>query len=256
MPNAEVYTFGPYRLDPAARRLERAGEPVEVGSRALDILIALVRRAGSVVAQRELMSLVWRELVVEESNLRGHLMRLRKAIADGEAGARYVINVPGRGYSFVASVCRTTEPSAMPPDGEHDHEQPADAQPIHELPPRLARMVGRNETVDVLSKLVHAHRFVSIVGPGGMGKTTVAVATAHALLDDFRGAVFFVDLAALADPALVPDAIAATVRFRGHGQDPLPGLLAFLAARRLLLVLDNCEHVFEAVATFAERVRR
>ena len=263
-PNAdeagEAYLFGPFRLDPAARSLQRAGSPVEVGSRALDILIALVRRAGSVVSQRELMSLVWRELVVEESNLRGHLMRLRKAIADGEDGARYVINVPGQGYSFVAPVRRTSEPSALPPRGENDHEydreQPADALPIHELPPRLARMVGRGETVDLLSKLVHAHRFVSVVGPGGMGKTTVAVATAHALLDDFRGAVFFVDLASLADPALVCDAIAATVRFRGHGQDPLPGLLAFLAARRLLLVLDNCEHVVEAVATLAERVCR
>jgi predicted ATPase/DNA-binding winged helix-turn-helix (wHTH) protein len=212
----------------------------------------LVRRAGSVVSQRELMSLVWRELVVEESNLRSHLMRLRKAIADGEAGARYVINVPGRGYSFVAPVRRTTDLSALPPDGE----QPADALPMHQLPPRLARMVGRDETVDLLSKLVHAHRFVSIVGPGGMGKTTVAVAAAHALLDDFRGAVFFVDLASLTDPALVPDAVAATVRFRSHGQDPLPGLIAFLAARRLLLVLDNCEHVVEAVASLAERVCR
>jgi len=259
-PNAdeagEAYIFGPFRLDPAARRLQRAGKPVDVGSRSLDILIALIRRAGSVVSQRELMSLVWRELVVEESNLRGHLMRLRKALADGEDGARYVINVPGQGYSFVAPVRRTTEPLAMLPDGEYDHEQPADALPIHELPPRLARMVGRDETVDLLSKLVHAHRFVSVVGPGGMGKTTVAVATAHMLLDDFRGAVFFVDLASLADPALVCDAIAATVRFRGHGQDPLPGLLAFLAARRLLLVLDNCEHVVEAVAALAERVCR
>ena len=256
VPNAEeageAYTFGPFRLDPAARRLERAGAPVDVGSRALDILIALVRRAGSVVSQRELMSLVWRELVVEESNLRAHLMRLRKAIADGAAGARYVVNVPGQGYSFVAPVRRTTQLLAMPPESE----QPADALPIHELPPRLARMVGRDETVDLLSKLVHAHRFVSIVGPGGMGKTTVAVAAAHALLDDFRGAVFFVDLASLTDPALVPDAVAATVRFRSHGQDPLPGLLAFLAPRRLLLVLDNCEHVVEAAASLAERVCR
>ena len=113
VPNAEeageAYTFGPFRLDPAARRLERAGAPVDVGSRALDILIALVRRAGSVVSQRDLMSLVWRELVVEESNLRAQLMRLRKALADGEAGARYVINVPGQGYLFVATVRRTTE---------------------------------------------------------------------------------------------------------------------------------------------------
>lgn len=257
MPNTgeagEGYTFGPYRLDPAARRLERAGEPVEIGSRSLDILVVLVQRAGSVVSQRDLMALVWRELVVDESTLRVHLMRLRKAMADGQSGARYIINVPGQGYSFVAPVHRATDAPTAAVDG---NEQPTDAMPMHELPPRLARMVGRDTTVDTLSKLVHDHRFVSVVGPGGMGKTTVAVATAHALLDEFRGAVFFVDLATLTDPALVPDAVAATLRFRNQGQDSLPGLLAFLAARRLLLVLDNCEHVVEAVASLAERIHR
>ncbi len=249
---AEAYTFGSYRLDPAARRLDRAGEPVEMGSRALDILIALVRRAGSVVSQRELMALVWRELVVDESNLRAHLMRLRKAIDDGQSGARYVINVPGQGYSFVAPVLRTTGAPTTPLGGE----QAGNANQVHELPPRLARIVGRRETIETLSKLVHEHRFVSIVGPGGMGKTTVAVAAAHALVDDFHGAVFFVDLASLTDPALVPDAVAATLRFRSPGRDSLSGLLAFLAARRLLLVLDNCEHVVGTVASLAEQIHR
>ena len=221
-----------------------------MGSRALDILIALVRRAGSVVSQRELMTLVWRELVVDESNLRVHLMRLRKALDDGQAGARYVINVPGQGYSFVAPLLRSSAGSTIPVSSELC----GDATSAHELPPRLARIVGRQETVHALSKLVRDHRFVSIVGPGGMGKTTVAIATAHALLDDFHGAIFFVDLASLTDPALVPDAVAATLRFRSQGQDSLHGLLAFLAARRLLLVLDNCEHVVGAVASLAERV--
>ncbi len=249
---AEAYMFGSYRLDPAARRLARAGEPVEIGSRALDILIALVRRAGSVVSQRELMAIVWRELVVDESNLRVHLMRLRKVIEDGQSGARYVINVPGQGYSFVAPVLRSTGAPTTPVGGE----LAGNANPAHELPPRLARIVGRRETIETLSRLVHEHRFVSIVGPGGMGKTTVAVAAAHALLDDFHGAVFFVDLASLTDPALVPDAVAATLRFRSPGRDALSGLLAFLAARRLLLVLDNCEHVVATVASLAERVHR
>ena len=96
--------FGPFRFFPAERRLLKGETPVQIGSRELDILIALVERAGEVVTKRELFARVWPDVVVEESSLRVHVAGLRKVLADGQDQARYIVNVPGRGYSFVASL--------------------------------------------------------------------------------------------------------------------------------------------------------
>ena len=246
----EVASFGPFRLSAAGRVLYRGDDPVVLGSRALDILVALVARAGEVVSRRELIERVWPDLVVEEANLRVHIANLRKALGDGRDGARYVTNIPGRGYCFVAPVLRAT---SAPAPAAHAVETPVSASPAH-LPARLARMVGRGETVAALSELLASHRFVSVVGPGGMGKTTVAVSVGHALLDDFGQAVFFVDLGPLTNGALVCATVASALGFLPQAEDPLPGLLAFLAGRRLLLILDSCEHVIDAAATLAERL--
>jgi predicted ATPase/DNA-binding winged helix-turn-helix (wHTH) protein len=246
----EVTSFGPFRLSAAGRVLHRGDDPVVLGSRALDILIALVARAGEVVSRRELIEQVWPGLVVEETNLRVHIANLRKALGDGRDGARYITNIPGRGYCFVAPVLRAT---SAPAPAAHAVETPVSASPAH-LPARLARMVGRGETVAALSKLLASHRFVSVVGPGGMGKTTVAVSVGHALLDDFGKAVFFVDLGTLTNGAFVSATVASALGFPPQAEGPLSGLLAFLAGRRLLLILDSCEHVIDAAATLAERL--
>lgn len=103
---ADSVSFGPFCLFPNARVLRRGGIPVTLGSRALDILIALVERAGEVVNQRELMSRAWRGLVVESGNLRVQMTYLRRSLGEGEQGARYIANVPGQGYCFVAPVRR------------------------------------------------------------------------------------------------------------------------------------------------------
>jgi predicted ATPase/DNA-binding winged helix-turn-helix (wHTH) protein len=244
----DVASFGPFRLFAAERLLEKADEPLQLGGRALDILITLVERAGEVVTRKELISRVWPDVIVEEANLRVHVAGLRKALGDGHDGARYVANVPGRGYCFVASVTRSASPRSLPP------ARPVATDRLHKLPARLTRMVGRDDTVRALSAQLMTRRFVSIVGPGGMGKTTVAVSIAHALIDDFGGAVFFVDLGALTDPALVPTAVASALGFMVQAQDPFLSLLAFLGERRVLLLLDNCEHVIDAAAALIEPV--
>ena len=117
-------------------------------------------------------------------------------------------------------------------------------------------MVGRDDTVRALAQQLQALRFVSIVGPGGVGKTTVAVSVAHKLIDGFHDAVFFIDLAALTDPQLVPTAVASALGFAVQTQDPVVSLLAFIGDKKILLVLDNCEHVIGVVAAHASSARR
>jgi predicted ATPase/DNA-binding winged helix-turn-helix (wHTH) protein len=243
-----VALFGPFRLFAAERLLEKAGEPLQLGGRALDILITLVERAGQVVTRKELISRVWPDVIVEEANLRVHVAGLRKALGDGRDGARYIANIPGRGYCFVAPVTRSASRRSLSP------AQRIITDRVRKLPARLTRMVGRDDTVRVLSTQLMTERFISIVGPGGMGKTTVAVSIAHALIDNFEGAVFFIDLGALTDPDLVPTAVASALGFMVQAQDPFLSLLAFLRERRVLLVLDNCEHVIDAAAALAEPV--
>ncbi len=244
-----VVMFGPFKLFVTERLLRKGDEALPIGGRALDLLTALVERAGEVIGHKQLIARVWPDITVEEANLRVHIAALRKVLGDGLNGARYISNVAGRGYCFVAAVVRYDVERALPQTHAADI-----ASPTQKLPARLSRMIGRDQTVcQLLAKLMTC-RFVSIVGPGGVGKTTVAVAVAHALTEDFHGAFFFVDLGALADARLVPTAIASALGFVTQAEDPMLGLLGFLGDRKVLLVLDNCEHVVDAAAELAERV--
>jgi len=245
--DARLASFGPFRLFTAERQLKKGDDAVPLGGRALDTLIALVERAGEVVTQRELISRVWPNVTVEEANLRVHIAELRKVLGDGLEGARYIATVPGRGYSFVAPVTLSTRPSSQ--SGEE-----AVSKRLPSLPSQLTRMIGRDDIIRALSAQLMMRRFVSIVGPGGIGKTTVAISVAHALLDGFNGAVFFVDLVALTDAKLVPTTVARAIGLMVQTQDPLRSLSTFIGDKKILLVLDSCEHVIDSAATVAERV--
>src|SRR6266403_354714 len=244
----DVLSFGPFSLFAVERLLKKGDEPVPLGGRALDILIALAERPGEIVTRHALISTVWPDVTVEEANLRFQMAALRKALGDGRDGARYISNISGRGYCFVAPVTRSGAEQLVPVTGIATSER------VQKLPPRLARMVGRDDTVRALTQQLQEWRFVSIVGPGGVGKTTVAISVAHALSDGFHDAVFFIDLAALTDPQLVPTAVASALGLMVQTQDPVVGLLAFIGDRKILLVLDNCDHVIGVAAALAERV--
>nr|WP_249806443.1 winged helix-turn-helix domain-containing protein [Bradyrhizobium sp. 1] len=235
---------------PRSRLIEKDGVPLHLGGRALDILIFLAERAGEVVDKRELIKRVWSDVTVDEGSLRFHITTLRKALSDkalGDAGegSRYVVNVPGRGYCFTAPLLRPAPP-------ESRASLPA-ASP-HSLPSPLARMIGRDDAVEKISAELGLHRFVTIVGPGGIGKTSVALAVAHRELEAFGGQVCFVDFGALTDARLVPGTIAAALGLTVNSDDPMPGLLTFLRNRRTLLVFDSCEHIIDELAPLAERI--
>ncbi|HEY6644490.1 ATP-binding protein [Povalibacter sp.] len=250
-PDDGIASFGPFRLSPATRQLERDGVPLALGDRALDILIVLVEHAGEIVSHRDLITRVWRGLVVTPGNLRVHMTALRKALGDGTDETRYIENVVGQGYCFVAPVTLTKTATRTTPALPSAASTTAQ---LRGLPPVLTRMVGREDVVRTIVADLWTDRFVTIVGPGGVGKTTVAVCVAHAMLDEFSGNVCFVDIGAITDPGLLATTVASTLGLTNQSPDTLATLMSSLQSERLLLVLDNCEHVIDAAASLAELI--
>src|SRR5580692_1692198 len=245
--DGHAISFGPYRLLAAQRLLLEGDKPVRLGGRAFDILSALVERAGEVVGKEELIARAWPTTFVEEANLKFQVSALRRALGDGQGDHRYIVTVVGRGYNFVAPI-RKEEPSWASP--------PPTIVPVtlHNLPFATTRMIGREEIVTTLVTQLSHQRLVTVVGPGGIGKTTVALAVAERMIGAYEHGVWLVDLAPLRDPDLVPSAIAAVLGLEIRTEDPLPGLVAALRDNRMLLLLDNCEHVIDAAASLAEAV--
>ena len=241
-----LLSFGPFTLAASERLLLRAGAPVELGARALDVLIVLASHPNEIISKQDLLARVWPDVIVEEGSLRFHIANLRKALGDGRDGARYIATLPGRGYCFVAAVSVSAGQIASP--------AVAAGFPQANLPSRLTRMIGRDEDARQLSSQLLATRFVTIVGSGGVGKTTLAVAIGHDLVAAFAGAAHFVDLGALSDPRLLTTTIASMLGLSVHSDDATPGLIAYLADKRILLILDTCEHVIEAAAALAARI--
>ena len=145
----DAVSFGPFRLYPAQRLLKRGEDPVKLGARAFDILLALVECPGEVVAHKDLIAKVWPDVIVEEISLRVHITSLRKALDGEQSGENYITNVKGRGYCFSAPV--SYERSAS------DVKSPLDT-PIYNRPRRLAHTQGRDDTV----------RLERIANPGGI----------------------------------------------------------------------------------------
>jgi predicted ATPase/DNA-binding winged helix-turn-helix (wHTH) protein len=242
----ESFAFGPFRLIPAQRELFEDGNVVHLGSRALDLLVMLVESAGGTIHKDRLIARIWPDTVVDEGALRVHVAALRKALGDGRGGKRFIANIPGRGYSFVAPVKR-----------EQQQKTPVRPNPQalgSNLPAQLTRVIGRAEIIATVVARAVQRRFLTIVGPGGIGKTTVAVAAAQALGGSYGDGVWFVGLASLQDPALVPGAISSAMGSTPGVGDPISSLVAWLRDKRALIILDNCEHVINAAAATVEAI--
>ncbi|NUT76098.1 transcriptional regulator [Pseudomonas sp. C1C7] len=240
--------FGPYRIYPAQRLVMEADQPLRLGRRAMDILLILLEHAGNVVSKQQLMAAVWPDTVVEEINLRVHMAALRKALGDGQAGQRYIVTVAQRGYSFVAPFfLEQTRPS---PPGE-----PL-ASRGHNLPLRSTRLIGRQALVDSLVEQLPRQRFITLIGPGGIGKTTVALSVAEQLIGRYRDGIRLLDLAPITDPLMISGHLAALLELSLHDAEPLTSLALFLRERQMLLVIDNCEHLLDDVAVLCESLLR
>ena len=208
-------SFGPYRLLAAQRLLLEGDRPVRLGSRAFDILAALVERAGEVVGKEQLIARAWPQTFVEEANLKIQVSALRRALGDGQGGNRYVITVPGRGYNFVAPVRREETLLAAPVPSVPS------ATP-HNLPFAVTRMIGRDDAVAALVARLSRERLVTVVGAGGIGKTTVALAVAERMMAAMNTASGW-SIWRHSRPALVPSAVATVLGLEIRTENPLHG---------------------------------
>jgi predicted ATPase len=245
LPIDQTISFGPFRLLPAQQLLLEDDNPIRLGSRALEILTALVERPGEVIGKNELMARVWPSTFVDENTLRVHIASLRRALGDGQPGRRFVASIQGRGYRFVAPVEQSYPQTAPAPAAV----LPA---PAHNLPLSKSRLVGRASALDALADLLSRERLLSIVGSGGIGKTAVALALAEMLLPEYQDGIWFVDLAPVEDPQFVPSALGAALGLAMHPDNAR--LVAMLREKRMLIVLDSCEHVVDAAANLAEQL--
>jgi DNA-binding winged helix-turn-helix (wHTH) protein len=244
-PNEPRFAFGPFRLFPTHQLLLEGETPVRIGDRARDLLVALLEQPGQAVSKQALSARAWPSAFVEDVTLRAQVAALRKALRDGQDGRRYIANVPGRGYAFVGEMSTAV---AQPPVSL----EPPQSAPVLST----VQLFGRAEAIETLTNRLAENRLVTVVGPGGIGKTAVALAVADRMRPGLRDGVCFVDLAPLADARLVSTAIASALGLSVLSEDPLPSLIALLRDRDTLIVLDNCEHVVESAALLAETIAR
>jgi predicted ATPase len=236
----EHYRFGPFELQPDKRRLVKDGATISLRPRTFDLLDALVDRAGHLVTKDELLARVWPKTVVEEAALHVQVSALRKVI-----GADAITMVSGRGYQFTLPVTKG--------DGKVDRT----AKTKHNLPYQLTSFIGREQEITQLKALVTANRLVTLTGAGGAGKTRLAVEVAVRLLDAFPDGVWLVEFATLSDPRLVPQAVAQALALAEKPTRPVIETLSdYLASKKLLLVLDNVEHLLEACVHLVDAIVR
>ena len=245
---ATLIRFGSFSLWPMQRLLLQDNQPVHLGSRALDILIALLERPGDLVGKDELMARVWPRTFVEPANLTVHITALRRALWDGRDGNRFLINIPGRGYRFVAPVTVSDQFKPSFPEASV-------AGQCHNLPARVTRLIGRRDIVVRLSAQIIHDRSLTVVGPGGIGKTAVALAVAREVATSYRDGTWWIDLAR-ENPQHVAGAIASVLGLEADLEKSPTNLVTALRDKEMLLVLDTCEHAVAAVADLVATVLR
>jgi len=241
-----VYAFEPFVLVPDGQLLLENGTPIKVGRRAFPILLALLERQGEVVGKRDLMAVAWPDTVVDEGNLKVNIASLRQILGDDALVPRFIATVAGRGYRFIGaarySMAQHPMLSASHPRARR-----------HDLPVTGKRVLGRREAIDAILNDLEISRLVTIVGAGGIGKTTVAVAAANEAAATFKDGVRFIDFTSMARSSEIAEEIGRAVGFDNRSSASLSDHLRHL---NMLIVLDNCEHLLDEIATCIDKILR
>jgi predicted ATPase/DNA-binding winged helix-turn-helix (wHTH) protein len=240
------YRFGPFFLDTQHRRLRRGSTPVRVTSKAFDLLAVLVDARDRVVSRNEIFDRLWPDTAVEDNNLSQQVHRIRRALGTDERGGSPIATIPGRGFRFLWPVEPQDQPDAFPwPAADR-----VDAQPDVEgsrWPALLDQLVGRADDIERVQALVREHPFVTLSGPGGVGKTRLAATAGWRLREDLSDGAYWIDLTRATRPDdLVALAAEAVGLADAGGRAPILRLREWLAERDALLVFDNFEHILDA----------
>ena len=243
---------GSWEVDLARRELRTNGTAVPLGTRAFDVVEVLVQSAGELVTKDEIMRRVWSRAIVEESTLQVHISAIRKALGPDRGLLKTVF---GRGYRLLGHWPLTQGP--VRPDPVVLQIVSAPVASSSNLPLPTSELIGRETAAEHLLALLSAYRVVTLTGPGGIGKSALALDVARRFRPREAGDGWLVELAPLSDPRLVPSTVAGVLGLK-LGEDAISdeAVARAIGAKQLLLVLDNCEHVVDAAATFAETVMR
>jgi predicted ATPase/DNA-binding winged helix-turn-helix (wHTH) protein len=235
--------FGRFAVLPLRRELLADGRPVKLGGRAFDVLMALIEARGTVVSKDALIHRVWPGRVIEENSLQVQIATLRKAFA----GDRDLVRtVAGRGYQFTGEIRVAAVATSA-----------ALLSPPTNLPQLVSELIGRGAELGQVVDLLNAHRLVTLVGAGGIGKTRLSLEVGRELLPRFTDGVWVAELGQLSDPELVAVTVATALGLTlTSGALSADRVATALGTKQVLLIMDNCEHVIEAVARIAEAFLR
>ncbi len=250
--DGRIYESGQWAIDLGRHELLAHGVPVPIGGRAFEILEVLVRSAGELVSKDDLMCQVWPGAIVEDNTLQVHISALRKALGSDRGLLK---TVSGRGYRLLGS---WSPRAANAMNIVVNNRYAALSEPFQSnLPYAGSNLIGRAAALQYLRDRISAYRVVTLTGPGGIGKTRLALEVARSLMPSFQGDIALVEFVSLADPRLVPSAVTGALGLASReGEISAASVARAIGQRSLLLVLDNCEHVIEAAAEFVEQVVR
>jgi predicted ATPase/DNA-binding winged helix-turn-helix (wHTH) protein len=246
--------FGRFSILPHRRELLAEGQPLDLGGRAFDVLMALIEASGAVVSKDDLIHRVWPDRIVEENSLQAQIAALRRTFG---ADRDLIRTVAGRGYQFIGEI-RTVSasPNAQATAGMLQ-PTPTPSHPPTNLPEPVSELIGRDVELNEILDLIASHRLLTLAGAGGIGKTRLGFEIARQLLPRFADGVWAIELAPLSDPELVPVAVATALGLELASDTASPLSVAnALRSNQLMLVLDNCEHVVDAAARMAEALLR